>query len=166
MEETIARILENSTFTNTELLNQLLRKCIHISNDSTVSTYAIHDNLVFKIDTFFKNLGSLANQYGKNRNYQAVSELLENILTELGLETDKKECFLFYHLRDLGKFRKREEDMHQELKVLWKSYPEFEMDDLDFSYSLKNLMRSRLIGYRRGKITLNPSVIIRYRTRG
>lgn len=165
MEETIAQIIENIDFQNKQLFEQLLKKSIHKSNDSCVSSYAVHDNLVFKLDTFFKGLPPFDNEYGKNNKYLAGAHALNVVFEKLGFDLDANECFMLFHLRKLGRFRMKESNLHTDLKKLWSQHPEFTMDDLSFSYGIKNLMRSKIINYRKGNLTLNPSMIIRYKTR-
>lgn len=165
MEETIENIVEKVNFSKKQLFGEFLARCIHISNDSTKSTYAIHDNMGFRISEFFKGFSSFQNEYGKDKKYLAGVEALMAICEELGVDIDKEECFIMYHLRDLGKFRMKETKLYDELKLVWQKHKEFELDKQDFSYALKSLMKKKFIEYRRGNLYLNPSVIIRYRTR-
>lgn len=165
MEETLNNIVEKAKFQKKDLFHDLMRKCIHVSNDSTKSTYAIHDNIVFKVETLFKGLTPFINEYGKDKKYEAGVEALSTICEELGLDIDKEECFILFHIRDLGKFRKKESELLDELKPLWKGqYQDFALSDQDFSYALRGLMQKKFIDYRRGNLHLKPSVIIRYRT--
>jgi hypothetical protein len=165
MEETIENIVEKVNFSKKQLFGEFLAKCIHVSNDSTKSTYAIHDNMAFLISEFFKGFSSFQNEYGKDKKYLAGVEALMAICEELGVDIDKEECFIMYHLRDLGKFRMKESKLFDELKIEWQRHKEFTLEKVDFSYALKSLMKKKFIDYRRGNLYLNPSVIIRYRTR-
>lgn len=165
MQETIDSIVEKTNFSKKQLYSEFLRKCIHESNDSTRSTYAVHENVAFKLDAFFKGFSSFINEFGKDKKYEAGVEALSKICEELGIDMDKEECFILFHLRDLGKFRMKESKLLEELQTLWKSqYKEYAMIDQDFSHALKSLMRKKFIDYRRGNLHLNPTVIIRYRT--
>ncbi len=167
MEEIFENILDKIEFKKQQKFAELLPKCIHISSDSSKSTYAIYENLIFKLDTFFKGFENFQNEFGRDKKYIAACHALGAIFEELGFDIEKEELFILYHIRDLGKFRKREKDLHDELKKLWSNYPykEFAMDDQDFSHSLKNLMRMKLIDYRRGNLHSKQSVIIRFRNR-
>ena len=91
------------------------------------------------------------------------TDLLLTILEGLQFEVDESECFLLFQLRKLGRFRKREKEFLEELKRLWKEYPQYELSDGEFSRTLKSLMREKLILYRKGNIQINTSFIIRYR---
>jgi len=167
MEETFANILEKISFEKKDLFEKLLLKSIHTCKDSSKSTYAIHDNVIFKLDAFFKGFLDFQNAYGRDKRYIAGVEALMVIGEELGIDMDRDECFILYHIRDLGKFRMRESKLHDELKILWKQppYRDFALVDQDFSYALKSLMKKSFIEYRRGNLHLNPSVLIRYKTR-
>lgn len=165
MKETIANIVEKINFKKKVPFGILLGKCVHISNDQSKSTYAIHDNVVLKLDVLYEGLNSFVHEFGKDRKYEMGVEALSVICEEIGVEIDKDECFLLYHIRNLGKFRMKEAVLHSELKNLWKTYPEYEMTDQNFSYALKDLMRKKFIEYRKGSIYINNSVLIRYKSR-
>ena len=164
IKEIIHNIAESAKFKNKDAFKEFLAKCIHLSNDSAKSTYAIHENLVFKVDTFFKEFAPFKNEFGKDKIYEAGVEAFNSIFEELGIDLSKEECFLLYHLRDAGKFRIKESVLLEEVKKLWQKYPDYTLGPQDFSYGLKELMRKKLIDYRRGNLYLKPSIIIRYRT--
>lgn len=163
MPEDIEDIVQQISFENKEEFRTLLYKCIHVSKDSSNLDELENPNIIFKIDTFFKGFPLFINAYGKDKKYLSGVEALMTILTTLGVEVEKEDCFLFFHLRDLGKFRMREEKLYKELLALWPYYKEFKLEPIEFSRSIKDLMRTKLIGYRRGNLTLNQSVLIRYR---
>ncbi|WP_412463184.1 hypothetical protein [Halobacteriovorax sp. RT-2-6] len=167
LQETLEEILERVEFKKMDQFEELLHKCIHVSNDSSKSTYAIYENMVFKLDAFFKGFVNFQNEFGKDKKYIAAVHALSAICYGLGIELEDEELFIIYHLKDQGKFRKREKDLHAELKNLWAGYPykEFAMADVDFSHSLKNLMRAKFIDYRRGNLHINQSLIIRFKDR-
>lgn len=165
MQESIDRIVEKLEFKNPEKFGQLLSKCIVVSEDSSKSSYAVHENVQFKLDVFFKGFSPWNNAFGKEKKYESGVAALSTIFDELGVEVEKSECFILFHIRDLGKFRMREDKLKNELIPLWKSgYKHYALEDGDFSYAIKNLMRNKLIDYRRGNLHLKPSVIIRYKT--
>jgi len=163
MKETIDKIVERISFAEKEKFTELLKKCLHISKDSKKSTYATEDNVCFKIDTLFKGFKPFLYACGKDKEYESGVEALSIICDEIGIEIEKEELFILFHVRDIGKFRKKEAALHSELKAIWKSYPHYELEDKEFSYALKNLMRKKLIKYRRGSVHLIPSVILSYR---
>ena len=164
INDIINNIAVKANFKNKDAFKGFLSKCIHFSNDSARSTYTVFENMVFKIDAFFKGFAPFKNEFGKDRFYEAGVEAFSCIFDELGIDLSKEECFLLYHLRDAGKFRIKESEFLEEIKKLWRKYPAYELAPQDFSYGLKELMRTKLIDYRRGNLHLRNSVIIRYRT--
>jgi len=165
MQETIDRIVEKLNFKNSDKFGILLSKCIKVSDDSTKSTYAVHDNVIFKMDVLFKGFSPWNNEFGKENKYESGVAALSTIFEELGVEIEKSECFILFHIRDLGKFRMREDKLKAELIPLWKStYKHYALEGNDFSYAIKNLMRLKLIDYRRGNLHLKPFVLLRYKT--
>ena len=165
MEETIENIVEKVDFSKKQLFGEFLARCISVSNDSTKSTYAIHDNMSFRLGEFYKGFVSFQNEYGKENKYLAGVDALMAICEELGVDIEKEECFILYHLRDLGKFRMKETKLFDELQKQWQKHKDFELDKQDFSYALRSLMKMKFIDYRRGNLHVNPSIIFRYRTR-
>lgn len=120
-------------------------------------------SLSFKFGQLLDGLGFFANSKGKELAPKIGTETLYAITTALQFDLEEEDAFLLYALRGLGKFRKKEADLFNELKGLWLNFPEFEMSSQDFSRSLKYLMREKFIQYRKGSIHLNPSFVIRYR---
>jgi len=164
INEIITNIVTKANFKNKDAFKAFVSKCLHFSNDSSKSTYAVFENMVFKVDTFFKEFSPFKNEFGRDKIYEAGVEAFSCIFDELGIDLSKEECFLLYHLRDVGKFRVKESVFLEEVKALWKKYPDYELNPQDFSYGLKELMRAKLIDYRRGNLYLKNSIIIRYRT--
>lgn len=163
MPEDIDNIVANIEFEKKEEFKLLLEKSIHVSKDSSNEELLENPNLIFKMDTFFKGFPLFINEFGKDKKYVAGTHALMTIFEQLGIEIDKEDCFILFHVRALGKFRMREEKLLAELNELWPRYKEYKLEALDFSYAIKDLMRKKLIGYRRGNVTMNESVLIRYR---
>ncbi|MCO4795167.1 MAG: hypothetical protein KC493_15730 [Bacteriovoracaceae bacterium] len=163
MEETINAIVEKIRFEKKQKFSELITKAIYICKDTEKGPRAAHDNVVFKIDTLFAGFPDFINEFGKDKKYEAGVEALSVICEELGVDIDKEECFILFHLRDLGKFRLKESKLHAELKILWRQYKNYELNDQDFSRSLKSLMRMKFINYRKGNLQINKTVLIRYK---
>lgn len=164
MEETIANILEKIEFQKKTSFGKLLEKSLGIAHADTKSTYAVHENVVFRVNELFKGFSSYINEFGKDKKYEAGVHALMTICEELAVDIEKEECFILFHLRDLGKFRKKESELLNELTKVWHNYPDYKMEKNDLTYALKNLMRMKFISYRKGNLHLNPNIIIRYRT--
>ncbi len=164
LELTYDDIIEKIEFRKKQNFETLIKKCIHVSNDSSTSTYAVHPNIVFKLDSFFKGFPSFVNEFGKDKKYLAGVHAIGVICEALGLEIEPEESFVLFHLRDLGKFRKSEKELAKELKNIYSNYKEFTLEGVELTYALKSLMKKKFIDYRRGNLHLKPSLIIRYRT--
>ena len=163
MPEDIENIVANITFEKKEEFKLLLERSIHVSKDSSNDELLENPNLIFKLDAFFKGFPLFINEMGREKRYDAGTHALMTILNQLGVDIEKEDCFILFHVRELGKFRIREEKLFKELTELWARYKDYKLEPNDFSYALKDLMRKKLIGYRRGNVTLNESVLIRYR---
>jgi len=163
LEEVYANILEKSKFDKVDKFEKLLRSSITEVWDSEKEPDPRFQSVSFKLSTFFEGFSAFQNFYGKEKKYLAGSEALMLICEELQIDVDEKECFILYHIRDLGKFRKRESELLSELNSLWAQFPDYRLEGRFFSMALKNLMRSKLIQYRKGNLHLNPSVLLRYR---
>jgi len=163
MQEIIKEILERVNFEDKIKVQTFLLRCIQVSSDTFKSTYAIHDNILFKLDTFFKDVHNLVNHVPKNKKLPLGIDTLKIVLEELSLDVDKEEVFILYHLRDLGNFKIRDSKLQTELKSLWGEYKEYAIEDKYFQRSLKHLMRIGLIEYRKGSLRLKKSLVIRYK---
>ena len=163
LEEIYNKITENVDFTAMDKFEALLRK--------TITRAVIHDhdpkphisNVSFKLADLLVGLNTFASSKGKAHTLRLGTETFLTITHALQYELDETEAFLMFHLRSLGRFRKREADLLQELTKLWQQYPEYEMTKHEFSRALKELMRSKFIEYRRGNLHLTQSFIIRYK---
>jgi hypothetical protein len=163
MQEVIDSIVEKVEIRKKDKFKELLKKCLHESTDTGKVSGSEHPNVVFKQELFLKGFSALINESDKDKNYSLGAESIFKMLEELGLEMEKEECFILHHLRDLGKFRKKDTDLLAELKPLWKQNAEYILEDGEFSYALKSLMRKRFITLRKGNLYLNPNIIIRYK---
>jgi hypothetical protein len=165
MQEVIQAIVDRVQFENKEKVQSFLNTCIKVSKDSNISTYAVHDNVHFKTYDFFKGLNKLTNDITKDKRLAISVDTLSVALEELGIELDPGEVFIVYHLRDQGKFRMKESKLKEQLKGMWGQNKEYALDDGEFSYALKSLMRKGIIEYRKGNLSLKPGFIISYKTK-
>lgn len=141
------------------LIQSTITRAIIIGEDNPDLT-----SVSFKFQQFLEGLGTFANSKGKEKAHQVGTDTIIAVTNALQFELDDTEAFLLFHIRSLGKFRKKESELLAELKKLWVQYPDYEMEDREFSRALKGLMRDKFIQYRKGNIHLNPSFVIRYRS--
>ncbi len=166
IEQIIDNIVENANFHKKESFKQFLTKCIYQyyrPEEADKESTREYKSIVFKADYFYKNFSPFINEYGKDKKYEAGVKALSAICEELKIEISKDECFILFHLRDLGKFRIKEDKLLKELKSLWGQYKEYALEGQDFSHALRTLRNERVIQYRKGNILVSPTVIIRYR---
>ena len=163
MEEKFNKIVENISFKKKQLFKIHLDKCLSLYFPEKAEEDPRYTGVIFRIQDFFKGFTPFINEHGKDKKYEAGVEVLNLIFEELELEIDKEECFMIFHLRDLGKFRKKESDFLKELKGLWGTYKDYKLDDLEFSHALRNLRNNKIIKYRKGNLHLNQNIILYYK---
>lgn len=162
LEEIYEEIKEKTDFTAFDKFEDLIKKTITkavISGDDNPKIFSVS----LKFQQLLEGLVYFANSKGKEKAMDVGAQTLLIITDAMQFDLDENEAFLLYHLNKMGKFRKRESDLLSELKKLWQQYPEYEMEEREFSRSLKNLMRAKFINYRKGNILLNTSFVVRYR---
>lgn len=163
LEEIYKNILDKVDVTAMDKFDGLLRKSI------TPAFIPDHDPkpgvevVSFKLGQLLEGLDKYSKSHDKDQSMIHGSQNLMAVLEGLQFEFDESECFVLYQLRKLGRFRKREKDLLEELKKLWKTFPQYELSDVEFSHALKDLMREKLISYRKRVIQLNSSFMISYR---
>ncbi len=163
MHETIKIITERVNFEKKDKVSPFLNRCISLSKDTTKRANAIHENVLFKADAFFEGVTRLTNELTKNQKIRKGVETLQIVLEELGFEIEKEDTFILFHLRDLGKFKITDVKLREQLKVHWCQFKEYAIDDHDFSYSIRKLMKMGLIDYRKGRLNLKQNIIITYK---
>jgi len=163
MKEIRELILERLDIEKKEKITRLLNNCIKIGINAEKIEHATSDEVVFKMEQFFKGLPAALNEITKERKYAVTFHTIEVVLEELGLEIDQDECFILYHIRNLGKFRMKEDKLLAELKIEWKTHKEYAVDDVDFSRCLKRLMRAKIIDYRKRNLSLKQTLVLCYK---
>ncbi len=161
-EEIYSEIFQNVDFRAMDKFEQLIKKTI----TGAVITGEDNPGMVsvsFKFAQLLEGLIYFANSKGKENGLDLGAKTMLTITKALQFEIDESEAFLLYYLHTISKFRKKESELIAELKKLWVTYPEYAMEDLDFSRALKFLMREKFINYRKGNLQVNPTFIIRYR---
>lgn len=165
MEEIVERISDNLTFKHQDKFKDLLFKNLKVADDAEKSTYAIHDNLKFNFHDFFIGFKHFENELGKDKKYTCAIDVLKEITDELGFEFEDSHLFVLYHLKDLGKFKIRESKLYSDLETVWsKGYHSYKLEVNDLTYVLKDLMRAKFIEYRKANISMNKTILVRFRT--
>jgi|GEM_PF-1799228 hypothetical protein len=163
LEEVYKTILDKVDVTAKDKFESLLRKSIKMAFIPDHDPKPGLETVSFKLGLVLEELDRFSKYNDKDKAMIHGTQNLQGVLEGLQFEFDESECFLLYQLRKLGRFRKREKELLVELKRLWKTFPQFELTDVEFSHALKDLMRGKMILYRKGVIQLNTSFVIRYR---
>ncbi|MBT7611311.1 MAG: hypothetical protein HN576_16240 [Bacteriovoracaceae bacterium] len=160
MQEIVENILEKIEYENKDKFSALLYKTIEEVRAGD-DPYPLYKEILIRLDLLFAGFSPWINTYGKDKRYESGVEVLCLICEELGIEIEKSEAFILFHLRDKGKFKMKEKKLLDELKPIWGQYKHYKLEGPDFSYALKSLMRNKLINYRKGNLQLNQTVLVR-----
>ena len=112
---------------------------------------------------FLKEFPKTLNGIKHSELYAKGADLLCLILNTLNVEITKEECFIFFHIREIGKFRTKEDIVFKELKSHWGMHKDYKLEEDDFLEAVRELKNHGLIGHRRGTITLNEATVFRYK---
>lgn len=115
---------------------------------------------VFKMPAFLKGVNSLLTEVPKKMMPHKAVEILFTCFEIFGYDVSKQECFLLYNLRDLGKFRIKDQKLFTELEAQWGEFQEYRVEKSDFKVMLRELKNIKFIEMRRGAITLVEQVVL------
>jgi hypothetical protein len=166
MQDVIDNIIEKISFTQKEAFRSFLNECVtpYINKEEEDrEQQRKFQSVNLKLDYFFKNFTPFINEHKDHRKYEAGVEALTLIFEQLHIELDPSDCFILFHLRNLGKFKIKESKLLNELKSAWGEYKKYALSDQDFSAALRSLRKEKAIEYRKGNLTTSPNIIIRYR---
>lgn len=167
MNDKITKIVEyaveNKLITNEKNFKRLVSKNFSLIKDSVKEKGEDLADLHFKVLAFTKDLPACFNGIKRSELYLKAAEILYFMFNELSIEVEKEECFIFFHFRELGKFRMKEDKVFEELKSEWGIHRDYAMTRADFDYALRQLKNHGLIGLRRGAITLNETTVFRFK---
>lgn len=162
LKDVYTEILDKVNVSATDKFEALLTQSITIAIIPDYDPKPNLETISFKFGKLLDGLERFSKHSDMEKALIHGTDTLLAILDGLQFKVDESEAFLLYQLRKLGKFRKREKDLLDELKKLWKIFPQYELTDGEFSASLKSLMREKLILYRKGTIQINLSFVVRY----
>lgn len=153
-------ILDQIEIKNTTALSQLLTqnlRTLRMLNGMEIENPVTE----FKVQHFLRGLKPLVSEYKAKEGMDIIVSLIEIVLKQWGYEMSRPECFVIYQLKDLGKFRIKDDKLFTQLQSEWSQYKDYSMDSEEFKQSLKDLKNIKFIDLRRGAITFNPVVILR-----
>jgi hypothetical protein len=160
--EVIDNITEKVGFSKKQEFSELLVKCIVVIPDFGDFPDEDYETVSFSMENLFKGFSSFINDYGKDKKYETGIEALTLISEALDIEISKEEAFIYFHIRDHGKFKINEKKLHAELKSIWGQYKHYKLEDGEFSGALKSLMVNKFINYRKGSLQVKARIINRY----
>jgi hypothetical protein len=155
--------IENRLCFHEKHLKRLLNHSFELIADSVEEKGADMANIQFHIARFLKDLPKSINGIKRSELYGKGADLLCLCLNTLNVEITKEECFVFFHLRELGKFRTKEDIVFKELKSEWGLHRDYALEEDDFYEAVRELKNHGLIGHKRGTITLNDATVFRYK---
>lgn len=159
----VEKAVEDKLCFHEKHLQRLLNTTVSVVSDSVEEKGQEMADVQFQITKFFKELPKSINGIKRSELYAKGADLLCLIFNTLDVETTKEECFVLFHLRELGKFRTKEDIVFKELKSEWEIHKEYVLDEPDFLEAVRELKNHGLIGHRRGTITLNEATVFRYK---
>jgi hypothetical protein len=163
LQEAIEFALENKYSVQEKHLRQLINNCFTIVKDSADEKGTEMADVQFFVMKFFKELPRTMNGIKRSELYAKGAKLMCLLFNKLDVDVTEKECFVFFHFRELGKFRTKEPKAFNELKSEWGQHKEFSLDEPDFLEAVRELKNHGFIGHRRGAITLNDACVFRYK---
>ena len=155
--------IENKLCFHQKHLQRLLNTTFSIVSDSIEEKGYEMADVQFQIAKFLKELPKSINGIKRSELYAKGADLLCLLFNSLNVEITKEECFIFFHLRELGKFRTKEDIVFKELKSEWGMHKDYALEEDDFLEAVRELKNHGLIGHRRGTITLNDATVFRYK---
>lgn len=167
MNETLLEIVETAMerklVHNEQKLSRLLTKSFSVVKESIEEKGEDMADVHFKIAPFFKEIDGVMHGVKHSKLYGNAAELLYLLFTKLSVEVEKEELFIWFHFRDLGKFRKKDDKAFEELKGEWGVHKDYKMDRSDFDYALIQLKNHGILNIRRGSITIPETTVFRYK---
>ena len=167
MNESIIEIIEiameRKLCLNEKKLTRLLNKNFTVVKDSIEDKGEDFADILFNVGPFCKEIDAVMHGVKHSVLFANAAELLHLMFTKLSIEISKEECFVWFFLRDLGKFRTKEDKAFNGLKSEWGMHKEYAMDKADFEVALRELKNHGVLNLRRGAITLPDSCVFRFK---
>lgn len=154
------KILEKIEIKNEMALSTLLNKNLTLQRN--LNSMTLEKPVVeFKIQHFLRGLDSIVSEMKKQDAMEAKMLIIQTLFENWDYSLSLPECFVIYQLRDLGKFRLKDDKFMQQLTPLWQSFPDYELDKTELKQSLKDLKNLKVLDYRKGTIIFVSSMILR-----
>ena len=153
-------ILDKVELKNTVGLSQLITR--NIKTTSILNSIELDTPVTeIRIQHFLRGLKPLVSEFKQKQAMDAIVTVIETLFETWGYEFSRGECFLIYHLKDLGKFRLKDDKFFTQLEGEWKQHKDYVLDQSEFKQSLKDLKNLKFLEYRRGTIIFNSVIVLR-----
>ncbi len=124
------------------------------------STDLAQAQVEFRHIFFLNGLKEVVNHIPKKEKIPKIINLILLTFASVNFVLDEKEAFVLYHLRDLGKFRLKDEKLFHKLEESMHLHPEYKLELTELRNILKELKNIKLLNYRRGTTTINTSIMV------
>jgi len=151
-------ILENIELANKDALSKLIDNNVTILR--TLNQMPLPEPIAeFKVMKFLKEMEPVLNQVAAKQKPTIASDIIRLTLEQFGVSLDEKESFVLFQLRDLGRFRIKDDKLFKDLEKQWGQFPSYRVEKSEFKYVLYELKKVGLIEIRRGTITLSEQIV-------
>jgi len=120
----------------------------------------IEPRVEFKLQTFFQGLKPILNEIPKKESTRKAIEIIQVTFDVFGFELSLEECAVLYELKELGKFRIKDDKLLADLETAWNDTPELRVGKAEFRQILKDLKNTKIIDLRRHAITLPDHLML------
>lgn len=114
-----------------------------------------------RIQHFLRGLRPLVSEYKKKEAMEAITKIISTLFGIWDYDFTESESFVLHHLRDMGKFRIKDDKLYAQLQSEWGEYKEYFLEKNEFKQVLKDFKNLKLLEYRKGTVIFNTSVVLR-----
>lgn len=114
-----------------------------------------------RIQHFLRGLAPLVSELNQKRAMEVKLLMIQTLFDHWDYSLSLVECFVIYNLKDLGRFRLKEDKLFNQLMEQWSSYPDYKVERSDLKQILKDLKNLKVIELRRGTVLFASSMILR-----
>ena len=150
----IEQVLNGIVLKNEQKFMSHLNQCL-TSIKRLNSMEVDHAVYELQIQKFLRGLGPLLSEFKNKDRMSIIINLIKNLFAFYEYELEPEECYILYHLKDLGKFRIKDDTLFNDLQKSWKEFPDYELEKSDFKDAVKGLKNVKLIDSRKGSITMS-----------
>jgi hypothetical protein len=152
-------ILEQLQLKNEVGLSQLLQNCMTLHR--MLNNIPL-DNPVteFKIPKFLLGIKPILNEVPKRDFTTTAIRIIKIVFDKFDYELSDKEILALYEIRGLGKFKKKDSVLLEELNKEYSGQADYTYEKYELRDILKELKNIGLIDFRRGAIMISDRVML------